>query len=208
VNEIFRGDKVREAVRDADVAVAAYSADTQQPYHSRAEHRERQDAYARGLAAEQDRWSEHQGALGDKFEPGVYDPDGVLSEEERAAAEQLAETDGAAVHVRAPELGVLGAAGGGEGVAMVRRSESDEGTATVFVAVDQATPQAVEDAVNRAADRMGTEAGAGEAVLDGRLAGLDQEVVQAGCDAALVHGVRMPERVHCVLAEDRVYTWP
>lgn len=185
MKELFEGDKVREAMAAADVAVAAYSADTVRSYASRDAHRERQDAYARGLAA--------SGELRDHFAPGVYDPQGRLSDDERAAAEKLADTDGVAVHVE------------GDGPATVKRSEGDEGTATVFVALDEPTPQAVQDAVRQAAGRAGES---GQLVVDGRLAGLTAEAAQAGCDAALADGARLPEVVHCVLEDDRVYRWP
>lgn len=184
--ELFEGDKVRETMRTADVAVATYSADTVREYQSRGEHRERQDAYARGLAA--------SGELADHFEPGVYDPEGRLSDEERAAAEKLAETDRAMVCVD------------DDSEITVRRSESDEGTATVFVALDEPTPEAVQEAIDEVAGQLDAEEG--QLVVDGRLAGLTEEAARAGCDMALADGVRMPEQVHCVLEDERVYRWP
>ena len=143
----------------------------------------------------------HHKPLGDEFAPGVHDPDGSLSPEERAIADRL-EQEGWRVDGRKedhtkdklknPEC-------------MVRKDPLDEGVVTEFKTPNGSSPTAVRRNVNDASDQVPTD---GEVVIDGSKIGLTEEGALRGFKRALGQpGRTVAAKVHFILGDGRVVTY-
>jgi len=172
--------------------------ETELPYLSRGEHRD-----GNLPAAEDPRWGDHLGVAGERFKPGVHDPEHMLTPTQLEAAERLAK-DGAMVNVMNPDrVGVDNA----DGVAIVRESPNSTGTPTAFVPLDATSETAVADALDIAASRVSSFEH-GQVMLDGRESGLTVEAARAGLEEAGKRDGAVPDRVHCLLANGELFSWP
>jgi hypothetical protein len=196
MENLFETDRGVDHAGTATGADRLSSNDTELPYLSRGDHRD-----AQLPSADNPIWGDHRGAAGDEFVAGVHDPDHLLGPAEKEAAERLA-ADGAmvsALQVDAPLMGRV------EGMAIVRESPTDSGTPTAFVPLDVSSPEAVADAVEVAAERVG-DFEHGEVVLDGRDSGLTLEAARAGWNLAADRGG--PDKMHVLLADGDRHTFP
>lgn len=176
----------------------ASTKDTELPYLSRGEHRD-----AQLPEADHRVWGDHLGAAGEQFERGVHDPDHLLSPKEVAAAEQLAH-DGAMVSALQVDTPLYGHV---DGLVIVRTSETDAGTPTALVNPETGSPEAIAVAVDLALGRL-ADFGACEVVVDGRDLGLTAEGARAGWDLAKDTGRETPDRMHALLADKSMHTFP
>jgi hypothetical protein len=140
----------------------------------------------------------HYKPLGDEFAPGVHDPDGVLTPDERAIAERL-EEDGWRVDARPEDHTKKGMK---NPEAMVRKDGADEGLITEFKTLEPKPNgnrvNAARRNVNEASDQVPPE---GEVVIDGRKVGLTAEDAQRAFVRALGQPAKTVARtVHFILA--------
>jgi hypothetical protein len=154
-------------------------------------------------APDDPRWGEQKGALGDGFQPGVYDQDHHWDASERAIADRLAQ-DGAAVHAREPRDGIVVS----DPDAMVRRSPSDEGVVTEFATLDANLPDTIARDVTYGGSQL-AQHGGGDLVIDGRHVGLTAQHAEAGHTEVLEDRDRsgpLPATVHYILADNSILT--
>jgi len=94
---------------------------------------------------------------------------------------------------------------------VVRRTPDDPGTITELKTLDSGSSSAVKDNIIDAGRQVEPHGG-GDAVIDGRAAGLTEEEARRGFGRAVgqarVHGQTMPDRVHIILGDGRMLTLP
>lgn len=140
------------------------------------------------------------GPQGPRFSPGVHDPEGLLLPHEKRLAEFLADEEGSSVHAhrravmndeKSPDV-------------LVRRGGRDPGTYIELKELRSASSVSVMRNMREAESQLGPWGG-GEAVIDGRRAGLTSDTAEAGVDRATKSaqkgGKPLPEYVR-LLVED------
>ena len=148
-----------------------------------------------------------RGPLGDRFSPGVHDPEGRFTEKERAIADWLlSQNPGLCIHPRHRDP----AQEGPSPDAMVRTDPDDHGTLTEFKTLDEASTTSIKQNA-RSAIRQVLPFGNGDVVLDGRAVGLSEADARVG-HARLVgerrqHGRPMPRTFTIILGDSRELTW-
>ncbi len=145
-----------------------------------------------------------KGALGDRFQPGVHDPDGMFEPKERTIAALIIAPGGVAVHPRRRDDTV---AYRRNPDSMVRVGPSDPGTITEFKTLDRGTNAAVKRDI-LGAGRQVDAYGGGDAVIDGRNVALTADEAVRGYRRAAGTGRSMPTRVSVVLGDGSILKFP
>ncbi len=146
-------------------------------------------------------------SLGVGFRAGVDDPEGLFAGKERSIADLLAE-EGRMVHPRRRVEDVTGLTSPD---AMVRSGPDDPGVVTEFKTPESASSSSVRSNILAAGKQLGPHGG-GEVVIDGRVAGLTEEVARHGwaraAGQARAHGSALPDRVRVILADGTMIELP
>lgn len=146
-------------------------------------------------------------ALGGGFRVGVNDPEGLFAGKERAIADLLAE-QGMMVHPRRRVADVTGLTSPD---AMVRSGPDDPGVVTEFKTPESASSSSMRSNILAAGKQLGQHGG-GEVVIDGRVAGMTEDVARHGwaraAGQAAVHGSALPDRVRVILADGTMLDLP
>jgi hypothetical protein len=145
--------------------------------------------------------------LGDRFRPGVHDPEGRFTEKERRIADWLATQDpGLSVHPRprdpmrrekSPD-------------ATTRADHDDVGTVTEFKTLNGPTSRAVKDNLRTGTHQVLAH-GNGHVVIDGRTVGVTEADARQGygrfAGERRQHGRPMPRQVTIILGDGTALTW-
>jgi hypothetical protein len=149
----------------------------------------------------------HLGEMGDDFRPGVADPDGHFSTQERSIADYF-EQQGA--HVTPVER-IDDVDGLKNPDSVIRRSPDDPGTITEMKTLESGDSTAVRREILNAGEQVGPHGG-GDAIIDGRNVGLTEEEARRGFARAMgqaaQHGQEMPRQVHIILGNGQLLTLP
>ncbi len=144
----------------------------------------------------------------DQFHPGIHElaPGAVFLPKERAIAEWLLSQDpGAALHTRVADHETFKWTNPD---CIIRRSPDSEGVLAEFKTLDAPTSHSVQRRLKKAASQLSRHGG-GEAVVDGRQAGLTEAVARRGC-ARFLGAIRnidgyVPARITIILANGSSY---
>jgi hypothetical protein len=142
-----------------------------------------------------------KGPLDAAFSPGIADPSGEFSDQERAIADRLAQ-EGWRVDAREPDHTA-------EGIknpdAMVRKSPDDPGSVTEFKTLNKPSNNALKRDINDASRQAGAD---GEVVIDGRPAGTTVGEAERAYRRALGQpGKIVANRVHIILGDGNIITF-
>jgi hypothetical protein len=147
----------------------------------------------------------HPGAMGEHYQPGVFDPANEFTDKERAIADRLAE-DGEMVNQRPTDHG---ASGQRNPDTMVRTGPGDPGRITEFKTLESDSNSAIQRNILQSGEQAG---GDGAVVIDGRQVGLTRDVAVRGYQRAvgnsLAHGKTMPGLVRVILGDGSIITLP
>lgn len=139
-----------------------------------------------------------KGALRPEFSPGVFDPKGVFTSEERAVADRLAQ-EGWRVDAREADHTVLYRKNPD---AMVRKSPDDPGSITEFKTLKGPGNNALKRNINAASDQAGPDEGV---VIDGRWVGTTQSDAEQAFKRALGQpGGIVARHVHVILGDGTI----
>ncbi|SDT69543.1 WXG100 family type VII secretion target [Actinoplanes derwentensis] len=145
--------------------------------------------------------------LGDGFRVGVDDPESLFVDKERAIADLLA-AEGKMVHPRRRVEDVTGLTNPD---AMVRSGPDDPGVVTEFKTPESASSSSMRSNILAAGKQLGQHGG-GDVVIDGRPAGLTEEVARHGwaraAGQARAHGSALPDRARVILADGTMLELP
>ncbi|HWS37830.1 MAG TPA: hypothetical protein VN408_34495 [Actinoplanes sp.] len=146
-------------------------------------------------------------ALGGGFRSGVDDPEGLFAGKERDIADLLA-GEGKMVHPRRRVDDVTGLTNPD---AMVRTGPDDPGVVTEFKTPESASSSSLRSNILAAGKQLG-QYGGGEVVIDGRAAGVTEEVARRGwaraAGQAAAHGSALPDRARVILADGTMLELP
>jgi hypothetical protein len=143
----------------------------------------------------------HHKALGDEFAPGVHDPEGGFSADERAIADRLQE-EGWRVDARPADHTVQKMK---NPESMVRRHPGDEGRITEYKTL---SGNGGANNVKRNINDASQVPDDGELVVDGRNAGVTaQTAAKAYARAVTQEGAVCPAVVHIILGDGRIVTY-
>ncbi|GAA1603093.1 hypothetical protein [Actinoplanes couchii] len=146
-------------------------------------------------------------SLGGAFRAGVDDPEKLFADKERSIADLLA-AEGRMVHPRRRVEDVTGLTSPD---AMVRSGPDDPGVVTEFKTPESASSSSMRSNILAAGKQLAPHGG-GDVVIDGRSAGVTEEVARHGwaraAGQARVHGSALPDRARVILADGTMLELP